>query len=277
MTDITARRAARPRRAAVRRRARRPGRRRRPAATAELAALAVGGGAVRARRRARPTARSIEPEVLRLAPPGRDRRRHPGHRPGAAAARRARHGEDLARRAPRGRDQRLVDAGRAGHGGHAGGVAALRLELRPAAGRGARRAAGAGPQPGDAGDGDRSARARRGAHPDPRRRAGRPHHDPLGEEPADPRARLRGPGQARLQRHRDREQPRQGRQRAVLGPAPALQHRRAAAAGHPRAGGGDRPHPRRGPRPQPLAPGRPRVAVGDRTAWSRSSASCARG
>ncbi len=218
----------------------------------------------------------VEPEVLRLASPRRDRRGHPGHRPGAAAPGRARHGEDLAGRAPGGRHQRLVDAGGAGHGGHGGGVAALRLELRTAAGRGAQ-PAGAGPQPGDAGDGDRSHRACRGAHPDPRRRAGRPHHDPLGEEPAVPELDSEVQAQARLQRHRDREQPRQGRQRAVLGPAPALQHRRAAAAGHPRGGGGDRPHPRRGPRPQPLPPGRPRVAVGGPPRGHRSSASSARG
>ena len=135
---------------------------------------------------------------------------------------------------------------------------------------------GAGAEPGDAGDGDRRDRPGRGAHPDPRRRAGRADHDPLGEDPADPRARRRGPGPPGLQRHRHRQQPRQGRQRAVLGAAPPLQHRRAAAARHPRGGGRDRPHPRRGARPQPLRCRPTSSRCRRSTASSRSSASCAR-
>ena len=43
-----------------------------------------------------------------------------------------------------------------------------------------------------------------------------------------------------LQRDRHRQQPRQGRQRAVQRAAPAVQHGRAAAAGHRRGRGGDR-------------------------------------
>ena len=45
----------------------------------------------------------------------------------------------------------------------------------------------------------------------------------------------RGPGAPGLQRHRHRQQPRQGRQRPVGGAQAPLQHRRAAAARHARA------------------------------------------
>ena len=63
----------------------------------------------------------------------------------------ARDGQDVDERAPGGGHLRRLDAARPGDGGHAGGVAALRLELRPAAHRGAERA-GAGAEPRPAGD-----------------------------------------------------------------------------------------------------------------------------
>ena len=83
-----------------------------------------------------PDGTAITPKYVGSAPAGRGRDRHAGHRPGAAAARRARHRQDVGRRAPRRRDQRPLDPGRAGHGRHPGGGAALRLELRPPARRG---------------------------------------------------------------------------------------------------------------------------------------------
>ena len=140
---------------AVRRRARRAGRRRRPAATAELAAVAVGRRHVPARRACSPDGTAIAPEVRRPAAAGRDRRGHAGHRPGAAAARRARHGQDVGQRAPRRGDQRRLDAARPGHRRHHRGVAALRLELRPAARRGPERGR-ARAEPGLPGDAHRA-------------------------------------------------------------------------------------------------------------------------
>ena len=128
------------RRGPVRRRAARPRRARRPAATTELAAVAVGRRHVPPRRRAG-RRHADHPEVRRPAPPRRDRRGDAGHRPCPAAARRAGHGQDVGQRAPRRGDQRRLHAARAGHGGHDGGVAALRLELRPAARRGPERGA----------------------------------------------------------------------------------------------------------------------------------------
>ena len=67
--------------------------RRRPAAAAELAALAVGGRDLPAGRHARRRHRD-HAEVHRHAPADRDRGRHAGDRPRAAAARRAGHGQD---------------------------------------------------------------------------------------------------------------------------------------------------------------------------------------
>ena len=149
------------------------------------------------------------------------------------------HGEDVAVRAPGGGDQRRQHADRAGHRGHARGGAALRLELRAAARRRAvaRRAR---PGPGVPRDGGGQARPRRGADPDPVRRAGRADHDPVREVAADPRARRRGPGGPGLQRDRHRQRPRPRRQRALQRDAAPLQHRRAAAAGLGRRGGRDR-------------------------------------
>ena len=215
-------------------------------------------------------------EVPRVTTAHGGRRRLARHRPGPAAARRPGHGQDVGQRAPRGRRQRLVDPHRAGHGRHARGVAALRLELRAAARRGAdaRRARA---EPGDAGHGDRHPRAHRGADAHPGRRPGRAHHDPVGEAPADPRARLGGAGAAGLQRHRHRQQPRQGGQRPVVGAQAPLQHRRAAAARHPGAGGRDRPHPGR-LRSAARSSCRPGSSRSPRSsASSRSSASCAPG
>ena len=130
-------------------------------------------------------------QVRRPAPAGRDRRGHAGHRPGAAPARRAGHGQDVGQRAPRRRHQRRLDAARPGHGRHDRGVAALRLELRPAAGRGPERG-GARPQPGVPGDAHRPAGAHRGADPHAVGGAGRAGHDPVGEGAAGARAGHRG-------------------------------------------------------------------------------------
>ena len=127
--------AAAARRAGVRRGAGRAGGGRRPAAAAALAAVAVGGGHLPAGRHAGRRHRD-HPEVRRPAAADRGRGGHPGHRPGAAAARRARHREDVGVGAPgRGDLRRLHPAG-AGHGRHRRGGHPLRLELRPAAGRG---------------------------------------------------------------------------------------------------------------------------------------------
>jgi hypothetical protein len=101
-----------------------------------VAAVAVGGGHLPARRRAGRRHRH-HPQVRRPTPPGRGGRRHARHRPGAAVARRAGHRQDLDERAPGRGHQRRLHAARAGHVGHHRGVAALRLELRPPAGRGA--------------------------------------------------------------------------------------------------------------------------------------------
>ena len=77
-----------PRRAALRGRARRARARRRPPAPAAVAALAVGGDHLRARRRG--GRHHDHAEVRRPAAAHRARRRHARHRPRAAAARRAR-------------------------------------------------------------------------------------------------------------------------------------------------------------------------------------------
>ncbi len=181
----------------------------------ELAAVAVGGRDLPARREAARRHRD-HAEVHRPAAPRRGGRRHAGHRPGPAAARRARHGQDLGVGASGRRRLGRLHAPRAGHVGHAGRGHPLRVELRPAAGRGPVPRRGGG-QPGHAGHGAGRAGPHRGAHPHPVRRAGRPHHDPLREDAADPRARRRGAGPAGLQRDRHRQRPRPGRQRAVVG------------------------------------------------------------
>ena len=83
-----------------------------------------------------------------------------------------------------------------GTAGTAEESAALRVELRPAAGRGPERG-GAGAQPGVPGDARRGDRAGRGAHPHAQRRAGRVGHDALREDAARARAGQRGAGGAR--------------------------------------------------------------------------------
>ena len=200
-----------------------------------------------------------------------------GHRPGAAAARRARHRQDLGRRAPRGRDQRRVDAGGAGHGGHGRRSRCATAGTTPGCWpKGPSRSALV-PEPGDAGDGDRRARPGRGADPHPGRRAGRPDHDPVGEDAADPRARRRGPGAARASTS--------SRPRTTATRASTTCRRRCAGASTPSCCRCPTPSSRRwrssapGSRPSaaPLElPRRPRGAVARSSAWSRSSASCAR-
>ena len=245
----------------------------RPPAPGPLAAVAVGGGDLPARRHAA-DGTVITPKYVGPAPHRRGRRRHAGHRPRAAAARRARHRQDLGVRAPGGGDQRRLDAARAGHGRHPRGGDPLRLELRPAARRRPqpRRARA---QPGDAGDGRGHDRPGRGADPHPGRRAGHADHDPVGEDAADPGAGPGGAGGPRVQPDRHRQRPRPGGQRAVQRAAPPVQHRRAAAAGHA---------PTRRSTSSPAASTRsgrsldlPAVPAGSTrsAASSRSSASCA--
>ena len=182
-----------PRRAALRRRAGGARARRRPAAAAQLAALAVGGGHLRARRRR--TARSRpstsagagsssspsrrSPPTARCccsACPAPPRRGCPSTSPRRSAATRT-----------------LIVQGTAGTPEEAiryGWNYARLLAEGPS--RDA-----LVPEPGVAGDARRAARPRRGAHPDPVRRAGRADHDPVREDAADPGARRRGPGDRR--------------------------------------------------------------------------------
>ncbi len=231
------------RRGRVRRRAGRAGHRRRPAPPAELAAVAVGRGHLPARRHGA-RRHGDHAEVRRPAPVDRDRRGHAGHRPGAAHPRGAGDGQDVGERAPRGGGQRRLHAPRPGHGRDHRGDPALRLELRPAARRRPERG-GARAQPGVPGHADRGHRPHRGAHPHAERRAGCTRHDPVGEDAAGARARRRGAGRTWVQRHRHGQRPRPGCQRPVGCVAPAVQHRRAAAALRPRRGGGHRPASRR--------------------------------
>ena len=174
------------------------------------------------------------PEVHRPAAPRRDRRRHARHRPGAAAARRPGHREDVGQRAPRGRHQRRLDAARPGHGRHHRGVAPLRLELRPPAlrrARARRRSSRARCTGRCAPDGSSASRRSRGCRPRCRTRSSRSCRRRCCRSPSStPRSR---PSQ-RLQPHRHRQQPRPRHQRDVQRTAPAVQHRRAAAAGHRR-------------------------------------------
>ena len=76
-------------------------------------------------------------------------------------------------------------------------------------------------------------------------RAGHADHRALREDDAGPGAQHRDLCAARLQHHRHRQQPRQGRQRTVLGAEAPLQRRRAAAARHMDGGGRDRRQARR--------------------------------
>ncbi|GMA86240.1 hypothetical protein GCM10025868_14900 [Angustibacter aerolatus] len=91
-----------------------------------------------------------------------------------------------------------------------------------------------------------------------------------------PEPRRRGAGAAGVQRGGHREQPRQGRERPVVGAAPPVQHARAAAARHPRAGGRHRAHPRRGGRPLARAAGGRRGAVADRAGGHDLPRACGR-
>ena len=178
---------------------------RRPAPAAELATVAVGGRDVPARRRA--ARRHLDhAQVRRSAAVDGDRRGHAGHRPGAAAPRRAGYGQDVGQRAPRRRHQRRLDVARPGHGGHDRGDAALRLELRPTPRRGPQRG-GAGAQPGVPRHAVGAAGAGRGADPDAVGGAGRAGHDPLGEGAAGARAGHRGRRRRRVQPHRHGQRP----------------------------------------------------------------------
>ena len=188
----------------------------------------MGRRDVRARRRAGGR-HDHHAQVHRPAAGGRGGGGDPGHGPGVAAARAARHGQDLAERAPGRRHLGQLDAPRPRDGRDAGGVVALRLELRPPAHRGPERA-GARAQPGAAGHAGRRPRPGRGADPHPVRRAGRPHHHPVREDAAHPRAGHGGAGRAGLQRHRHGQRSRPRRQRAVQRAAPPVQHGAPPAA-----------------------------------------------
>ena len=138
------------------------------------------------------------------------------------------HRQDLGERAPGRRDQRQLDAARAGHGRHDRGDAAVRLELCPPARRGAVRGCTRA-EPDLPGDAARCDRPGRRTHADAVRRAGRTGHRTVREVDADPRAQLRSRGHPGLQRDRHRERPRPRRQRPVVGAAASLQHGRAPA------------------------------------------------
>ena len=122
--------APRPGRGALRRGAgaARQGRQAPPAAGVED--VAAGRGHVHHRRQGRVD--DHHPEVHRPPPAGRDRHLDARHRPVAAAARRAGHGQVVAVRAPRGGDQRRLHEGRAGHRRHDRGADPVHLELRDA-------------------------------------------------------------------------------------------------------------------------------------------------
>ena len=156
-------------------------------APAELEALALGGGDLPPGRHAGRRLRR-HAQVHRQPPPDRDRRRHAGDRPGAAAARRAGHGQELglastSRRRSRG-DSTLLVQGTAGTSEESiryGWNYARLLAEGPS-----RAALVASPLMRAMQDGQD--RPRRGADAHPRRRAGHADHDPLGEDAADPRA-----------------------------------------------------------------------------------------
>ena len=136
-------------------------------------------------------------QVHRQPPADRDRRRHAGHRPRAAAARRAGHGQDVGLRAPGRGDQRRLDAARAGHGRHRRGSRSATAGTTPGCWpKGPSRDALV-PSPVMRAMEEGKHRPRRGADPHPGRRAGRADHHPVGEDAADPRARRRGAGRSR--------------------------------------------------------------------------------
>src|SRR5204863_157151 len=76
-------------------------------------------------------------EVSRQSARRRDRHRHARHRPGAAADRRTGHGKELVERTSHRGHLRRQPSGRAGDGRYDRGAGPLKLELRPAARRGA--------------------------------------------------------------------------------------------------------------------------------------------
>ena len=124
-------------------------------------------------------------------------------------------------------------------------------------------------RPGNARHGVRQPGPGGGAHPDPLGRAGFTHHHHERKNAAHPRTQHRSAGRQGVQRHCHRKQPRQGRQRPVIGAAPPVQHRGAAPPRQPRPGSGDRHAPACGALAQhssfrPTLPRSPRSA-----GWSR--------
>ena len=204
-----------------------------------LEALAVGRRDLPARRHAAERLRD-QRQVHRQRAPHRDRRRHARHRPRAAAATafpaRPRPGSASTWPPPSPATPRCWSRARPAPTR----ADALRLELCAAARR-RPVAGGAGRQPDDARDARRASIARiEELTRIPADVQDTLITDPLREDAADARAGDGGAGAQGLQRHRHRQQPRQGRQRAFQRPDAPLQHRRAAGARHRRGGGRDR-------------------------------------
>ena len=171
-------------------------------------------------------------EIHRPPAPRRNRHLHAGHRPRAAADRRAGHGQVLALRASRRRHQRRLHQGRPGHRRHDRGTDPLHLELRHAH-RARPEQRVADQEPHLPRDGIRQHRALRGNHPLRLGGAGRADLAALGKAAVGAGTRDRGPGATRLLRHRHGQHARPRRQRHVGRPEAPLQHRRAARAGGP--------------------------------------------
>ena len=150
-------------------------------------------------------------EICRRQAADRDRHRDARHRSRAAAARRAGHGQVVGVGTSRRRDHRQFDARHPVHGGHRRKPDPLWLELRAVA-RAWAATRGAGPYPADARDGGWQALPFRGADADGQRRAGHADHRALREDDAGPGAEHGDLCAARVQHHRHRQQPRQGRQ-----------------------------------------------------------------
>ena len=197
------------------------------------------------------------------------------HRPRAAAARRARHRQDVGLRAPRRRDLRHLAPG------------SCRAPPGPPRKRSAtagttRKLLAEGPSPDALVESPVMTGMRDGAivRVEELTRVPSEVQDALitilsEKTLAGAGARHRGAGPQGLQRDRHRQQPRQGRQRPLERAAAPLQHRRAAAAGDGRGRGRDRLRARREPRRGAGAARHAARGRSDPPGRARSSASCA--